>query len=353
MQALTRTLFPCYAAADLPLVERVTQFVERGADVRTFLEEGALTPGGDLANKAREGRMADLVLVFFSRNSLPSRWPRAQWEDALVNEPAAENVGIAFVRCDDCNPPRVLAPMFEINRPREIKRWARGAGPGEPPSPANSADLEVLGIAVADRPGKETTPHYALADEFARVFRPDFDAVVRLETGERRLAAIAGDMGAQLGLRLEGGLPENLERLRVFCEQRRVLVVHQGGEVPELVFDGRCSTLVCQEPGPPSADPLRPIHAVFESSEEWAAICQAARQARRIARDLGRIAELYDLMQAWSAMARARADGAAQDEAMREIVWILEGWGHADEARRIDFRRSAELDEQMPLLFEL
>jgi hypothetical protein len=352
VQTLIRTLFPCYAAADLPLVERVTQFIERGAEARVFLEDGVLAPGGDLAAKAREGRMADLVLVFFSRNSLPPRWPRSQWEDALVNEPAAEGVRIAFVRCDDCIPPRVLAPMFDANRPREIKRWVRAAAPGEAPSPANSADLEVLGIAVADRPGKETTPHYAIADEFARVFRPDFDAVVRLETGERRLAAIAGDMGAQLGLRLEGGLPDNLERLRAFCEEHRVLVVHEGGEVPELVFDGQCSTLVCVEPGPPSRDPLRPMHAVFESSGDWAAICQAARQARRIARDLGRIAELYDLMQAWSAMAKARADNTAQDEAMREIVWILEGWGHADEARRVDFRRSVEFDEQMPLLFE-
>ena len=57
-------------------------------------------------------------------------------------------------------------------------------------------------------------------------------------------------------------------------------------------------------------------------------------------------------MQAWAAMAKAREDRIAQDEAAREIVWILEGWGQPDEARRVDFRRSAELDEQMPLLFE-
>ncbi len=352
MQALTRTLFPCYAAGDLAVVERVTQFIERGADVRVFLEEGRLAPGGDLAAKAREGRMADLVVVFFSRNSLPPRWPRAQWEDALVNEPAEEGVGIAFVRCDDCNPPRVLAPAFEAGRPREIKRWVRGAEPAPAASPAHSADLEVLGIAVADRPGRETTEHYAIADEFARVFRGDFDAVVRLETGERRLAEIAGDMGAQLGLRLEGGLHETLDRLRGFCEPRRVLVVHEGGEVPELVFEGQCSTLVCEEAGPPSRDAMRPIHAVFASDADWPAVCQAARQARRVAHDLGRLAELYDLMQSWSAMAKARGDHAAQDEAMRELVWILEGWGQPDEARRTDFRRSMDLDEQMPLLFE-
>ncbi|HXA50101.1 MAG TPA: toll/interleukin-1 receptor domain-containing protein [Candidatus Acidoferrum sp.] len=354
MQALTRTtLFPCYAEADRPLVERVVAFVERGAEVRCFLEEGAMAPGDDLAAKAREARTADLVLVFFSRASLPSRWPRAQWEDALVKEPAAEAVRIAFVRCDDCTPPRVLVPAFEANRLREIKRWVRGSSPAEVAAPEHVPDLEVLGIAIADRAGSETTPSFALADEFARVFRPDFDAVIRLETCQRRLAAIAGDLGRQIGLRLEGGLPENLERLRAFCEERRFLIVQEGGEAPELVFGGQTSTLICDEAGPPSRDPLRAIHATFDTEEDWAVLCQAARQGRRMARDLGRIAELYDLMQAWAAMARAREDRIAQDEAAREIVWIMEGWGQPDEARRVEFRRSAELDEQMPLLFEL
>ena len=352
MQALTRTVFPCYAAADRAAVERVAQLLERGVDVRVFLDEGELRAGEDLAGKAREGRMADIVLVFFSRASLPPRWPRSQWEGALVAEPAAEGVAIAFVRVDDCVPPRVLAPLFELARPREIKRWVRGGEPGDAPQPEHVPDLEVLAIALADRPGRENASSIALADEFARVFRPDFDAVIRLETGERRLAAIAGDLGAQLGLRLEGPLPENLDRLAAFCEARRLLIVQEGGEVPELTFGGRCSNLISEEAGAPSADPLRPMHAAFDAGTEWAELCRAARQARRVAREQGRIAELYDLMQAWAAMANDHADGGAEDEALREIVWILDGWGRAEEAHGIELRRSAAFDEQMPLLFE-
>ena len=118
MQALTATtIFPCFAPADRPLAERLAALLERGAEVRIFLDEGEMQPGEELAGKAREGRMADIVIVFFSRNSMPSRWPRAQWEDALVKEPAAEGVRIAFVKCDDCVPPRVLTPMFEAAAP--------------------------------------------------------------------------------------------------------------------------------------------------------------------------------------------------------------------------------------------
>lgn len=247
MQALIQTLCPCYAAADLEPATRVAEFLERGADVRVFLEEGAMQPGADLAAKAREARMADRVLVFFSRHSLPPRWPRAQWEDALVKEPAAEGVPMAFVRCDDCSPPGVLRPLFTANQLREIKRWVRGAEPAGAASPEFAADLDILGFAIADRPGVEAVGSIAMAHEFVRVFRPDFDGVFHLEVADRSLAALAGDLAYQLGLRLEGELERNLERLRAFCEPRRLLFVHEGAPVSELSFGGRCSTLVCTE----------------------------------------------------------------------------------------------------------
>ena len=88
----------------------------------------------------------------------------------------------------------------------------------------------MLGIAVADRPGMEFADSADLAAEFAREFRQDFDGVFTLECAGRSLAALAGDLGAQLGLRLEGPLPENLERLRAFCEARRFLIILE--EVP-------------------------------------------------------------------------------------------------------------------------
>ena len=140
--------------------------------------------------KAREGRIADVVIVLFSRNSMPSRWARAQWEDALVKEPEAEGVRIAFLKCDDCIPPKVLTPMFEAPRLREVKRWVRRSDPGDPVSPEHVADLEVLGIALADRPGAETVEQIALAHEFARIFRGDFDAVLHLDCTSGTLAAI-------------------------------------------------------------------------------------------------------------------------------------------------------------------
>jgi hypothetical protein len=352
MQTLTApTVFPCYAAADRAMAERLAALLERGADVRVFLDEGQMEEGADLAEKAREARMADIVLVLFSRNSMPSRWPRAQWEDALVKEPAAEGVRIAFLKCDDCIPPRVLTPMFDAARLRDVKRWVRGSEAGEPPAAEFSADLEVLGIAIADRPGAETVTSIALAGEFARAFSADFDAVFHLDSATGTLADMAGDLAWQMGLNLDGELAGNLEHLRVFSEARRFLVVLEG-EAPDcLIFGGRCSTLISTEPGEPSADTLRQLARAFDAAEDWTEACRLARQARRVAHEQLRLAECCEIMTQWRAMAEERGDRPVVDEASRELVWILDGWGRTEEARKLEQTRAMEFDEQLPLFF--
>ena len=57
-------------------------------------------------------------------------------------------------------------------------------------------------------------------------------------------------------------------------------------------------------------------------------------------------------MQQWHSAAEDREDRAALEESAREIVWILEGWGRAEEARRLEYRRATEFDDQMMLPLE-
>lgn len=356
MQALTTTVFPCYAAADREAASAVAAFLERGAEVRVFLDEGALAPGQDLAAKAREARVADDVVLLFSRQSLPSRWPRAAWEDALVNEPAAEGVRMAFARLDDCIPPAVLKPRFELaGLPRKglraLKRWVRRAKDATAVEPG--ADLEVLGIALADRAGVETVGSLDLAREFGRAFGPDFDAVLHLEDcAHRSLAALAGDLGVQTGLRLEGDLESNLARLGEFCAARRFLLVMEGSAPQALVFGGRSSTLIATEQAPArNPDELARVQQAFAGAATWTEVSTLARQGRRLAREQGRLAECYELMEEWHTEAEECGDRAAIDESAREMVWILEAWGRSELAQRLDYRRASTCDEQMPLPF--
>lgn len=360
MQTLTRTtVFPCYAAEDRAVAAAIAEFLERGADVEVLLDEGLLAPGQDLISKARDARTADVVLVLFSRNSMPSRWARAQWEDALVTEPREEGVRIAFARCDDCNPPAVLQPRFELaglrrDGLRELKRWVRQRGatwsPPEGPRDLDHAGyLEDLGIAIADRAGMATAASAALAYEFARTFADDFDEIFRLECAGRSLAALAGDLGAQMGLKLESDVTVNLQRLADFCAPRRFLLILEEGP-EELAFGGRSSTLLVSESGPAQPDELRSIQdALAHPGENWEEICRLARTGRRITRDAGRLAECYELMQQWHDLAQEWEDRWVLNESAREMVWILEGWGRTEEAKQLEVVRASEYDEQMSL----
>jgi hypothetical protein len=363
---LTPTLFPCYAAPDRELAASLAAFLELGVDLNVFFGEGEMRPGEDLAAKAREARMADIVVPLLSRNSVPVPWPRAQWEGALIDEPKAEGVHIGFVRCDEYVPPRVLAPQFDgrsLVGWRELKRWVRNRvasyiPPETPPCPELSVDLETLSAALADRPGSATVASANLAFEFAGVTSADFDEILRLECGDQTLAALAGDLAVQLGLRLEGELESNLVRLRDFCSARRFLLLLDGvrssAAAHEFVFGGKCSTLLCTESGPRGGasgdDPLQTAQRVLlDAKTGFEEVCQFARAGRRLLRDQGRIAELYELMQQWHAAAEARGDLRILDESSRELVWILEGWGRYDEARRLEYHRVAEYGEQMLL----
>ena len=74
-----------------------------------------------------------------------------------------------------------------------------------------------------------------------------------------------------------------------------------------------------------------------------------ARLGRRLAREQGRMAECFELMQQWHAAAEEEEDRAVLSESAREMVWILEGWGRTEEAERLEERRAIEFDEQMRL----
>jgi hypothetical protein len=240
-----------------------------------------------------------------------------------------------------------------------LKRWVRNSEyvPRALSAPADrGADLGILGIALADRPGAETVAEANLAFEFASAFRDDFDEVLRVECGDRTRAALAGELAVRLGLRLEGDAEDVLQRLREFCAGHRFLLLLDGARTPaaaELAMGGRCSTLYCLETGPAETvepESLRAVQAAWAAGgAAWIELCRLARVGRRVAREQGRIAELHELMERWKAEAERRADRPAQDEATREIVWILESWGRFEEARRLEYRRAMEFDEQLLL----
>jgi hypothetical protein len=350
------------------MAARIASFLEAGGDARVFLAEGEIGPDEDLLGKAREAQTAEVILVLFSHHCALPPGTRSQWEPVLVEEPKANGVRIRFVQCDWA-PSRTLLPRFDCrglapNGLRKLKRWVRDrAATWHPPEGVGlagaPAELDGIGSAVADRPGVCSTGSAALAYAFVRAYAEDFDEVFRLECAGRTPAALAGELGAQIGLGLESDLPGNLEKLREFCSARRFLVLLEDPEGVHgglFTFGGNCSTLMVAESGPmerPCAESLRAIQAKFaHPGGDWLELCRLVRIGRRVARDQNRIAELYELLRDWHVLADAQGDRHILDESAREMVWVLEGWGRFAEAARLERRRVTEFGEQMALPFD-
>ncbi len=107
------TVFPCYAEADREFAADLATFLESGADVQVYLDDGLIEAGGSLIQEARDGRMADSIVVILSPDSVPRKWVRDEWEEAFITGPAEENVKIAFLlRAESQFPPVLRRQAF-------------------------------------------------------------------------------------------------------------------------------------------------------------------------------------------------------------------------------------------------
>ncbi|HXM40905.1 MAG TPA: toll/interleukin-1 receptor domain-containing protein [Bryobacteraceae bacterium] len=241
-------VFPCYSGTDRELVHKLAAFLERGAGVEVLLEEGEMPPGGDLIAKVEEGLAADVVLVLLSPEAVPPRWILERWKSVFWEQAAEMGTALATIQCRDAKFPDLLRRknFFDLRQNRlagfrAIKRWLMSLSPlprKAPFAPARQAsfqgrqaELETLCSLLADTPGMAVLADgagagkTALALEFARRYQEDFDAVFWLTCGSRGAAALAGDLAAQLGVRLDRDLESNLNELRRLCARYRCLLI--------------------------------------------------------------------------------------------------------------------------------
>ena len=259
------TVFPCYSSQDKPFASELASFLERGANVRVFLEDGEIGAGETLVSKAADGLQAEVILLILSPDSCPRLLKRPEWEPAMRDEPKKAGVKVGTILAGNCAFPEVLRreAFFDVTLDRlaglrKIKCWLLGLQTRseldfESARPAcfhnRVAELETLWQALADAPGAAVltgTGKTTLALEFARQSAQEFEGTVWLSCAGESLAALAGEMGAQLGMTLPGDEEANLRHVLSFCGQRRLLVVLD--DAPEgaarLIAGGRSSTLL-------------------------------------------------------------------------------------------------------------
>ncbi|MBI1792268.1 MAG: hypothetical protein HYR60_32495, partial [Acidobacteria bacterium] len=231
------------------------------------------------------------------------------------------------------------------------------------------------------RPGVVTLAHpapvgkTALAMEFVRRCAPEFQDVFWLSCGRRSIAGQAGDLAAQLGLRLPGDARTNLGALRDFCAPRRLLIVLDDVEERasiQLVPGGRCSALLTTRQSEFACgerialEPVVPLTPRLEEDEDalaralqlsgaqepaplqraldwalpraggqpevYALATVLARRAIAVSTRQGRLAEAFEILERVIPIAEATQDWRLLEDLTREQIWILEAWDRLEEA---------------------
>jgi hypothetical protein len=332
---ISKTIYLAHAAADHEFASRLAHFLEFGCNVRCSANEGLIPAGEDLLAVAEEGLAADVMTLLLSAASWPARQPRECWEPLLFDQPREGNVEVFTILLGECPFPPLLrrrnfadATSNRLTAMRLMKRWIWQWQQGAAHSlQANSSpDLEDMYAALADEAGTMRV-NAEEASRFIQEAGQEFEAVLRVPCHRRTLAQIAGELGEQLGLTLEGTAEQNCLRVQELLGARRCLLVLDGPApdvAAELIPPGRTSTLVTSEP-----------MAVAETPRTLA-------YARKLIASR-RYAEAYELL-----YSLLDADVSPSDCA-RELSWICEHWNRADESESLRFHYRLPPTEQLSL----
>jgi hypothetical protein len=327
---LRTTFFLAHAAADHEFAVELAEFLEVGCEVTCYTEEGMLPRGRDFIRKAEEGLAEDVLLVLLSEEAWPSRRPRQEWEPVLVDRARETNAEVATFLLSDCPFPEVWRRrnFFDGSRDRLramrlVKRWSwqRRRATGVAPSNVFSRDLQSLYRDIADRVSTSCVGG-EMASRFACEAAEEFEVVLWVPAQGRSLAQVSGELGAQLGVTLDGTAEENCDRIRDLLYDRRCLLVldaptaeHEAALIPH----GRTSTLIT-------------VGATPETFEYARTLAGARRNA-----------EAYELLH------RLLEAEVAPEACARELTWICEQWGRVSETNALRFYSGPEPAAQLML----
>jgi hypothetical protein len=321
-------IFILHAANDAPFADELKCFLEAGCDGICITPDSAIRPGQDLLSTAEMVDAADVLVLLLSPASNPARWRREVWEPLI-----AGHTHVSTFLLEECTFPLLLrrgsgffdGTIRRLAAMRQLKRWIWGIRHGTSPAMNLSPELEPMYAALGDRPGIATVSG-AMAERFAHQASRDFDAVFWVPARGRGLVQIAGDLGSQMEMTLDGPLSDNCRRICDVLAMRRCLVVFDAPEAPldAILPSGRTSVLFTEE-----------AVRIVEDARNFAS-ARALVVARRFAEAYEILYELFNA-------------GIETEACARELVWICEHWDHVEEANELRFRFQPVSAEQMRL----
>ena len=329
-----KTTFIAHAEQDRDFAARLADFLEQGCNILCSPEEGTVRPGESLVDKAEFGLSADIIVLLLSEHSWPRRLSRETWERVLFDEAADAKVEVTALLLGECPYPPLLRRrgFFDATSDRQtamrlLKRWIWQWEKGATHSlnTSFSPELEDL-YQLADRSGTLCADG-APAARFAREASQDFEEVLWVPCHGRSLAQVAGDLGSQLDLVLDGDLADNCRRICELLEEHRCLLVldaPRDEHLRDLAPSRRTSVLITRQPVKTVETPHTLVYA------------------RKLI-EKRRYAEAYELLHSLLDSDTSPSDCA------RELTWICEHWNRGDESESLRSYYRLPPEEQLAL----
>jgi hypothetical protein len=358
-----------YAGPDADLARTYGAYLERNCLVHVDYST-LITPERSLLDVIGRALSADVLILFVSPHLVPQPLDRNEWE-RLLAEAAERKTRIAKIVVAESSFPKLLLKSHVFDSTRALKRWIFGLDlpaerpdlvPDRQPAAVSPAELTPLWEALADGPETARVPG-GLAHAFALGARAEFEALFWVDCRGATPAGAAGELGAQLGLRLPYELRENLENIERALNSRRCLAVLEGAApdvTGSLCMPGRTSWILADAPAPqtvtrdlarsrlaaltswvtdanpvPGAGEARlMLEWLISEPQHWMLACQFARAVIAYYKFRERFAEVFEVLERMCPEAIRRRDREAAAEFGQERAWILEGWGRTPEAVR-------------------
>jgi hypothetical protein len=382
-----------YAESEASLARQIADYLERNCPVEVDASF-RITSDCDLLDTVGRALGTDAAVLFLSQGAVPKRLNREEWEPLFVAAAAEHRTELGYILVSDCPFPKVLlrSRTFAISDgpvecARKLRRWLIELRPPAQPLffvpdrrvPALAADkFEELARGMIDQPGVGAVDLIEEAIAFATAARAYFEGVLWIDCRAATVAGVAGEIGAQLGLRLPGDSDSNLAAIGAVLAQHRCLLVTIGQRpdvLAKLAGMGMTSILSVVSPpaleeitlggaraslqalsnwtGNPNTVPAttvlhRTLVWLLAMAGEWTLACDFARALLAYCRFQERSAEAFEAADLALSAAISRRDAVAASEFGRERAWILEAWGRTPDGMHA-FAAPVQSAEQLAL----
>ena len=265
------SVFLSHSSKDKAFVRELASALAEGGEIEVWLDEREIAPGDNIVGKIGDGLEADFIVLVLSPDSVGSNWVKEEWTDAFWQQTNEWKTKLIPVLYRDCTIPRMLRnkKYFDLraNQPRgfrEIRTFLMTQRPVvhervnflpmRPPLFIGRED-ELASLrerlrepgALVHVPGMAGKGKTTFARELAHRYQRDFESVYWLSCESSSTSSIAAELARQLGLKLEGDLPEVVRELKGICARKRCLLILDNveDESPgELIPGGAASVLV-------------------------------------------------------------------------------------------------------------